>query len=188
MIGLTTSQKSNLFTSLNYDNVQKIINNVSAVDGVSLKSYPTFSVDGNSIFLTNVSESLASTEWTYAFIRGIKNPSEYLMKNFTITYYILSGNDKTLQWILNAPLTYYISSPPQYLAVDSVTVSDYDLLYPSTYTFTLSSDNNNYIGIDGVQLSFVIVLPNFYKSVVWANTAPSCRFSELSSNSTCYSY
>lgn len=77
LIGITTSEKSNLFDSLTYDNVQKIINNVSAVDGISLKTYPASSVDGNTIFLTNISDTLVSTEWTYVFIRGIKNPSEY---------------------------------------------------------------------------------------------------------------
>ena len=188
LIGLTTSQKSNLFSSLNYDNVQKIINNVSSVEGVALKSYPTFSVDGNSIFLTNISANLVGTEWTYAFIRGIKNPSEYQIKNFTLTYYILSGTDKTLQWFFNAPLTYHISSPPKYLSIDNLTVSDYDLLYPSTYTFAISADNNNFIAMEGVQLSYVIVIPNFYKSTVWANTAPTCKFNELTTNSTCYSY
>ena len=44
-VGVTTSKKSNLFNSLTYDNVQKIINNVSSVDGVSLKAYPTFSTE-----------------------------------------------------------------------------------------------------------------------------------------------
>ena len=36
-VGITTSRKSNFFDSLTYDNVQKIIINVSAVEGVSLK-------------------------------------------------------------------------------------------------------------------------------------------------------
>ena len=43
-VGLTTSNISNLFTSLSYNNVQKIISNISSVNGVSLKSYPTFKV------------------------------------------------------------------------------------------------------------------------------------------------
>lgn len=84
------------------------------------------------------------------FIRGIKNPSEFESKNFSLTYYILSGTAKTLQWIFDAPLTYYISSPPNYLSIDSVQVSDYDLLYPSVYTFEISADNNQNIGIAGV--------------------------------------
>ena len=119
-VGITTSRKSNLFDSLTYDNVQKIINNVSAVEGVSLKAYPTITTEGNSVFLANISASLATNEWTYVFIRGVKNPSEFENKNFTLTYYILSGTSKTLQWIFNAPLTYYISSPPNYLSINSV--------------------------------------------------------------------
>ena len=91
MIGITTSEKSNLFNSLTYDNVQIIINNVSAVDGISLKTYPTSQVDGNTVFLTNISSTLVSTEWTYFFIRGVKNPSEYEVKNFTLTYYQLTN-------------------------------------------------------------------------------------------------
>lgn len=66
-------------------------------------------------------------------------------------------------------------------------MSDYDLLYPATYTFNLSGDGNN-IGIAGETLSFVVVLPNFYRSTVWANTAPTCKFAQLSQASSCESY
>lgn len=37
-----------------------------------------------------------SSEWTYVFIRGIKNPSNYVASNFTVAYYIDSVNYKTL--------------------------------------------------------------------------------------------
>lgn len=91
LIGITTSKKSNLFNSLTYDNVQKLINNVSAVDSVSIKAYPDSSVDDNTIFMTNISETLVSNEWTYVFIRGVNNPSEYKAKDFIISYYLLTG-------------------------------------------------------------------------------------------------
>lgn len=42
--GLTSTNNSNLFASLNYNNVQKIISNLSKVDDVSLKAYPSFKV------------------------------------------------------------------------------------------------------------------------------------------------
>lgn len=41
-IGLCVTQVSNLFQQLTYDNIQRLINNVSSVAGVSLKLYPTF--------------------------------------------------------------------------------------------------------------------------------------------------
>ena len=91
LIGITTSKKSNLFNSLTYDNVQKLINNVSAVDSVSIKAYPDSTVDDNTIFMTNISETLVSNEWTYVFIRGVNNPSEYEAKDFIISYYLLTG-------------------------------------------------------------------------------------------------
>lgn len=43
-VGLTTSNNSILFSSLTYNNVQKLISNLSAVDGVTLKAYPTFKI------------------------------------------------------------------------------------------------------------------------------------------------
>lgn len=96
--------------------------------------------------------------------------------NFTIAYYIESITSRTLQWVLQAPLTYYISSPPQYLAINSVKVSDYDLLYPSVYNFTISGANGNFIAIAGKKLSYIIVIPSFYKNTVWANGQITCKF------------
>lgn len=84
-----------------------------------------------------------------------------------------------------APLTYYISSPPQYLSIDRVTVSDYDLLYPSVYTFKFSGASGNNIAIAGKKLSYVIVIPTFYKSTVWANGVLTCKFAELAVASPC---
>lgn len=187
-MGIATTVNSLMFDVMTYDNVQKIVNNVSAVSGVSLKAYPDFSVESNTIFMTNISSSLVSTEWTYVFIRGIKNPAAYLPLNFTLTYYVLTGASRTLEWILQAPLTYYISSPPKYLSIDSVSVSDSDLLYPSVYTFSFSSDNGDFIAIDGVKLSYIIVIPTFYKSTVWANGQMVCQFAELGVASPCTNY
>jgi hypothetical protein len=73
---------------LTYDNIQKLINNVSAVSGVSLKLYPTFEVVGNTIFIKNITNQLSTTLWTYVLIRGVKNPSSYIASNFTVAYYI----------------------------------------------------------------------------------------------------
>ena len=97
--------------------MQKIVNNISAVANTSLKAYPSFEVDFNNIFIKNISSYLMSTQWSYVFIRGIKNPSSYLPYNFTIAYYIDSIDYKTLQWIVQSPLSYKISSPPKYLSI-----------------------------------------------------------------------
>jgi hypothetical protein len=61
LVGLTSSNNSNLFASLNYDNVQKLISNLSAVDGVNLKTYPNFKVEYNNINLLNISRFLSSS-------------------------------------------------------------------------------------------------------------------------------
>lgn len=179
---------SNLFEQLTYDNIQRLINNVSSVGSVSLKLYPTFEVVGNNIFITNITNKLNSSLWTYVLIRGIKNPSAYIASNFTIAYYIESVEYKALKWVYNYPLKYFISPPPNYLTIEKIEVSDYDLLYPSTYTFTFSSNDGNKVAIAGKKLSYVIVMPAFYKSTLWANTDPVCKFGNLATNSTCYSY
>lgn len=87
IIGLCISDVSNLYEQLTYNNIQKLINNVSSVGSVSLKSYPTFEVVGNTIFIKNITGQLSSSLWTYLLIRGVKNPSKYVASNFTIAYY-----------------------------------------------------------------------------------------------------
>jgi hypothetical protein len=67
-----------------------------------------------------------------------------------------------------------------------VSVTDFDLLYPANYTFNISCANP--IGISGKNLSYIIVIPTFYKNTLWANTAPVCKFSVLNTTSSCYSY
>ena len=79
-----------------------------------------------------------------------------------------------MQWAYKGPLTYYISPPPQYIAIDKVAVSDYDLLYPANYTFTFSA--SSFIAKAGRNLSYIVVIPTFYKSILWANTKPTCKF------------
>jgi hypothetical protein len=88
IVGLACTSTNNLFDALNYDNIQKIINNISSVAGVSLTAYPTFSVLANSIYLSNISGVLNSSQWTYLFVRGVKNPSKFESLNFTISYYV----------------------------------------------------------------------------------------------------
>ena len=61
-IGIAVTDVSNLFEQLNYDNIQKIINNVSKVGSVSLKLYPSFSVSGNTIFIKNITNQLSITK------------------------------------------------------------------------------------------------------------------------------
>ncbi len=93
-----------------------------------------------------------------------------------------------MKWVYSYPLVYFISPPPNYLTISNITVSDYDLLYPSVYTFTFSGSNGSNIAIANKKLSYVIVIPTFYKSTLWANTAPVCKFTQLAIASTCYSY
>jgi hypothetical protein len=187
-IGLAVTQVNNLFQQLTYDSIQKLINNVSSVAGVSLKSYPKFSVTGNTIYLTSFTGQLSSSLWTYVLIRGINNPSNFIPSNFVLTYYLQNVQYKALNWIYNYPLNYFISPPPNYLTITSVQVSDYDLLYPSTYTFTFNSSDGHQVATAGKNLSYVIVIPTFYQNTLWANNPPTCKFSSLNRSSSCYSY
>ncbi len=161
---------------------------MSSVAGVSLKLYPTFQVVGNTIYITNITNQLSPNLWTYVIVQGVKNPSKYEISNFTAAYYIQTVEYTSLVWIFNYPLNYFVSPPPNYLTIEKVQVSDYDLLYPSMYTFTFSSNGTNKVATAGKTLSYVIVIPAFYKSTLWANTAPVCQFANLATNSTCYSY
>ena len=130
---------------------------------------------------------MSSTQWSYVFVSGVHNPSSYEYANFTIAYYLISSGFQSLQWVYQYPLTYYVSPPPEYIAIDSVKVTDLDLVYPANYTFTFSSSTTN-IAIANKNLSYIIVIPTFYNSVLWANKNPICKFAELSTTSSCRSY
>jgi hypothetical protein len=186
-IAIANTPDANFFSHLTYNNIQALISNASAVDGTSINSYPTFSATTDSIYLSNITQQVSASQWSYVFVSGVYNPSAYIYSDFTIAYYLISNGFQSLEWVYKNPLTYYISAPPQYIAINSITVSDYDLVYPATYTFNFSSSTAN-IGMAGKNLSYIIVIPSFYNSVLWANTAPTCRFAQLSADSKCYSY
>ena len=175
-ISLFTTRINNLFSLLNYNNIQGLINNSTAVGSVRVKSYPKFSVSGTSIYITNVTSQVNTTEWTYIFVSNIQNPSAYYFSNFTVAYYLISQGFQSLQWAYQNPLTYYISSPPSFISINKVRVSDFDILFPSVYTFNISSSGGKFIGVDNKTLSYIIIIPTFYKNTLWANTAPVCKF------------
>jgi len=93
-----------------------------------------------------------------------------------VAYYLISQGFQSLQWAYQYPLTYYISSPPAFISINKVTVSDYDILYPSNYTFNISSSGGKFIGVDNKTLSYIIIIPTFYKNTLWANTPPISKF------------
>lgn len=81
-------------------------------------------------------------------------------------------------WVLSTPLVYYISIPPSYMLIDSLTASDTDTLVPAIYTLQLSS--NNVILGPGKNLAVIILLPNFYNSTFYADTNIGCYISPFS--------
>ena len=187
-VAIANSANSRLFKKLDYNNIQALVNNVSAVAGVRVSSYPTFTVDGLNIFMTGMTGKLSTREWTYLFISNVQNPSAFVSADFTIAYYLISSGFQALQWAFQRPLTYYISAPPKFISINSVNVTDLDLAYPANYTFTIESSDGNFIGQENTQLSYIVVIPTFYKTILWANSAPVCQFAELNSTSTCESF
>lgn len=174
-IAIANTKLHNFFAYLDYNNIQALVSNSSAVQGIRVSSYPTFTATQYSVSLTNIAQQVSLNQWSYVFVSGVHNPSAYVYANFTVAYYLISSGFQSLQWAYQYPLTYYISAPPEYIGIDSIAVSDYDLLYPANYTFTFSSTTGN-VGIAGKNLSYIIVIPTFYKSVLWANNNPTCKF------------
>jgi hypothetical protein len=185
-VSILNHAHNNIFSLLTYNNIQSLISNSSRIAGARISSYPDFKVVGTSVYLLNITGQVSSSLWTYVFVSNIQNPSAYVYANFTVAYYLISNGFQALQWVFRNPLTYYISAPPQFISVNSVTVTDYDLLFPANYTFNISGTDP--IAISGKNLSYIIVIPTFYKNILWANTPPVCKFSVLSDASTCYSY
>lgn len=184
-VSIYLNAQNNLFSLLNYNNIQSLLNNATSLAGAKISSYPTSSVVGTSVYLTGISSQVNSKLWTYVFISNIQNPSAYVYKNFTIAYYLISNGFQALQWAYQNPLTYYISPAPKYISIDSVAVSDLDLLYPANYTFKISGSNGANIGIQGRTISYIIVIPTFYKNTLWANNPPTCQFTALATPSNC---
>lgn len=174
-VAIANTAISNFFSFLSYNNIQALISNASAINGIWINSYPTFTTTDSSLYLTNISSQVSLTQWTYLFVSGIQNPSSYQYANFTLAYYLISNGFQALQWVYQYPLTYYISPPPQYISIKKVIVSDFDILYPANYTFNFSTTSGN-VAIAGKNLSYIIVIPTFYKSTLWANAAPVCSF------------
>ena len=186
-VAIANTEINNFFSYLTYNNIQALISNASAVNQIWINSYPTFTVSGTSVYMNNITSQVSKSKWTYLFVSGIRNPSSYQYANFKVAYYLISNGFQALQWVYQFPLTYYLSPPPQYISINKVTVTDFDLLYPANYTFNFSAATGN-IGIAGKNLSYIIVIPTFYKSTLWANSAPVCSFAQLSRTSSCYSY
>ena len=186
-IAIANTYLSNFFSYLDYNNIQALVSNTSAVKGIRASSFPKFTTTGTSIYLTNITQQVSSSKWSYVFVSGVHNPSSYEYANFTVAYYLISSGFQSLQWVYQYPLTYYVSAPPEYIAIDRVAVTDLDLVYPANYTFTFSSSTAN-IAVAGKNLSYIIVIPTFYNSVLWANSKPVCKFAELSAASSCRSY
>jgi len=76
-IAIVLSTNSRLFSDLTYDVVQQVMANDFTIANTELKTYATFSVNENTVSMTNISSHLTTTDWTYVFIRGIKNPAMY---------------------------------------------------------------------------------------------------------------
>ena len=142
-IALTT--KNRLFKSLDYNSIQSLVSNVSEVDGVRISSYPTFTVDGQTILMTGIASQVDRKNWTYLFVSNVQNPSSYQRADFTIAYYLISNGFSALEWEFQAPLTYQISPAPKFISINSVVVSDLDVAYPARYSFTFSS-TDSYVG------------------------------------------
>lgn len=156
--------------------MQGLISNSTAVRNIRIKSYPAFTISATSIYLTNISAQINSAEWSYIFISNIQNPSAYYSANFTVAYYLISQGFQSLQWVYQNPLVYFISNPPGFISINKITVSDYDILFPSIYTFNISSFGGQFIGVANKTLSYIIVIPSFYKNTLWANSNPVCKF------------
>jgi hypothetical protein len=69
------------------------------------------------------------------------------------------------------------------LAITYIQASDYDLLYPATYTFVVASSSGVIVAQAGQQLAIIITIPAFYNDTLWANTNMTCMLNAV--NSVC---
>lgn len=108
--------------------------------------------------------------------------------NFDVVYYTSGVGYRIAEWQFKGVLSYNISHPPNYIAINSVVVSDYDILAPAVYKFTFSAPPGKYVGITGKKISYIVMIPAFYKNPHQANVSAVCKFSELGVESNCTSY
>lgn len=84
------------------------------------------------------------------------------------------STNRTADWYFNNNLVYHISMPPNFLSIKAISASDYDLLFPSVYTFSVESLGGQQIAQPGQQLAIVITIPHFYDDTLWANLEHVC--------------
>lgn len=184
-VGVVSTPSSNVFSGLNYVNIDQLLANKTNNLGLYLYSTPDFTVDSNNRLLTinglNSLLSMDTTDWIYFMIKGIQNPSQFVQQTFKLIYSEGQTTSRIADWSFAGPLVYYISPPPNFLAITSVAASDYDLLYPAIYTFVVSSNGGINVAVSGQQLAIIITIPAFYSDTLWANNNMTCQLNSVTS-------
>lgn len=187
-VGVVSTPSSNVFSGLNYVNIDQLLANKTNSLGVLLYSTPNFTVDANNQLLTftglNSLLSMDTTDWIYFLVKGIQNPSMFVQQNFKLVYSEGQTTSRIADWQFIGPLVYYISPPPNFLAITSVSASDYDLLYPAVYTFVVASSGGINVATAGQQLAIIITIPAFYSDTLWANSNMTCQLNGMTSSCT----
>jgi hypothetical protein len=138
-VGIVTSSDANLFSKLNTLGIDQLLANKSST--IPLYSLPSFTINSNLKVLTisglNSLLSTNSTNWIYYLIKGVQNPAQYVQQDFRLVYSEGQTTSKIADWLFTGPLVYYISPPPNFLSIVNKSASDYDLLFPAVYSFTI---------------------------------------------------
>lgn len=187
-VGVVSTPNSHVFSRLNYVNIDQLLANKTNSLGVLLFTIANFTVDSNNRLLTitglNSLLSMDTTDWIYFFVKGVQNPSQFIQQTFKLIFSEGQTTSRIADWSFKGPLVYYISPPPNFLAITSVSASDYDLLYPAVYTFVVSSSGGINIASSGQELAIIITIPTFYSDTLWANNNMTCTLSGVTSTCT----
>lgn len=133
------------------------------------------SASGSTVSINNMSTVFNSTganstsSYFYFIVYGAVNPSTWnVAKTFTLTFQTSS----TVYWTNTQNLSYYVSSTPSYMQINSVSTSVSTYLTLADYTFNLTASSSISIPA-ATPVAVIIQFPPAYYSV-WDRMPSNC--------------
>lgn len=182
-VAVVQSTDATLLSKLTYLNLNQIMSNTTNALNLYQRYATTVGVNTMDAVVTigglgAMLKQVNTSMWLYYIVGGVLNPSKYVNQTFKLVYSEGQTVNSVADWVINTPLVYYISVPPSYMLIDSLTVSDTDTLVPAIYKIQLAS--NTPILTPGKSLAVIVLLPNFYNSTFYADTNVGCWLSPFS--------
>ena len=175
-----TSTDATLFSKLTYLILDQITSNATNSLGLNPKWTTPLTINALDSIITisgvgSFLKGMPTNNWAYYIISGVLNPSVYVNQTFTLIYSEGVTVNSIVNWLLAAPLVYYIRATPSYMVIDSLTATDYDTSVTAQYNLTVLSTSS--ILAPNKKLAVIVLLPMFYNDTYYADINLTCTIS-----------